>query len=119
MRKLTDDSRGDSGQANALEHGVDSGPRLRAAMHACCREPEIFAHRQAVKDAWHLRLDANTAPRDLVGLGACHVLATEENRAGCWLELAGQHLEEGAFAGAVWADQTTQLALGQGEVDVT
>jgi hypothetical protein len=35
-----------------------------------------------------------------------------------WFELAGQHLEEGALAGAVRPDQAAQLALGKGEVDV-
>ena len=34
------------------------------------------------------------------------------------LELPGEHLEEGALAGAVGADQAAQLALGQREVDV-
>src|SRR5258708_36407129 len=119
MRELTDNARRDGGQANPLEHKLDSGPRLRPAMHARCGEPQIFAHRQAVKNARHLRLDAHAAPRDLVGFGTGYVLAAYENGAGCRLELAGQHLEEGALAGPVGADQTTQLALGEREVDIT
>src|SRR3984957_17063234 len=118
MRKLADNARCDGGQADALEHSLDSGPRLRPAMHARCGEPQILAHRQAVKDTRHLRLDAHAPPRDLVWFGACYIPSTYENRAGCGLELAGQHLEEGAFAGPVGADQTTQLVFSEGEVDI-
>ena len=52
------------------------------------------------------------------GLGAGDVLAAEQDRARGRRQLAGQHLEEGALAGAVRADQAAQLDLAQGEVDV-
>ena len=59
-------------------------------------------------------------PRRAISCGSAPVTSSPrtQNRARCRLELAGQHLEEGALAGAVRADQTTQLALGEREVDV-
>ena len=53
-----------------------------------------------------------------MGVGVGNVLAAEQDVAMGRLQLPGQHLEEGALAGAVRADQAAQLAFGQREVDV-
>ena len=66
---------------------------------------------------------------DLVALGqaelahvgdghAGDVAALEHDFAGGGRHLAGQHLEEGRFAGAVRADNAAQLAVVHGEIDV-
>src|ERR1700677_1445196 len=87
-------------------------------MHPRRGEPEILAHGQAVKHARHLGLDADASPGDVVRLDAGHILAAQEHRSGRRFELTRQHLEESALAGAVRTDQTAQLLLAEGEVDV-
>ena len=82
------------------------------------REPDVLAHRKTVEHARHLGLDADAEPRDLVGVGVGNVLAAEQHLAVGRLQLPGQHLEEGALAGAVRADQAAQFAFGQREVDM-
>ena len=52
-----------------------------------------------------------------MGRGPGDVAPAVADRSGGGQELAGQHLEEGALAGAVGADEAAQLALGQGEID--
>src|SRR3984885_2805643 len=88
-------------------------------MHPRSGEPEILAHGQAVEHARHLGLDADAAPRNIVWVGACYILAAQQHRSGRWFELTGQHFEERALAGAVRTDQTAELPLTEGEVDVS
>src|ERR1700677_5272275 len=87
-------------------------------MHPRRGEPEILAHGQAVKHARHLGLDADASPGDVVRLDAGHILAAQEHLSGRRFELTRQHLEESTLAGAVRTDQTEQLLLAKGEVDV-
>ena len=84
-----------------------------AGMDAAAASQMFSRTRQAVEHARHLGLDADAEPRDLVGVGAGHVLAAEQDVALGRLQLPGQHLEEGALAGAVRADQAAQFAFGQ------
>src|SRR6185369_4625977 len=79
----------------------------------------MLADRQPVEQARHLGLDADPAAGDEVGVITGDVLPAEHDAAGGRLELAGQHLEQRALAGAVGPDQAAQLTLGEREVHAT
>src|SRR5262249_52826000 len=76
----------------------------------------MLAHGETVEEIRHLRLDADTAPRDGVRVIAGDVLAVKQDAPGCRLQLAREQLEQRALAGAVGADEAAQLPLGQAEV---
>ena len=116
--ELADDATGEGTEAKTFQNFVDDAVGLAAAVVATGRNPDVLVHAQPVKHARHLRLDADAAARDLVGVGAGDVGAPEADPPGGCLVLVGQALEEGALAGAVGADQAAQLAFGHGEVDV-
>src|SRR3981189_1189192 len=89
-----------------VDHAIDA----LAGMDAARGEPDIFAHAQAIEDAWHLGLDANAETRDLMGVGTGNVVAAEQHLALARLQLPGEHLEERAFSGAgrtEWANPIT------------
>ena len=81
-------------------------------------EPKVLANAEPVEHVRHLRLDADAEPGDLVRLGPRNVPTAEQDDAPGGLQLAGQHLEKRALAGAVRPDQAAELALGEREVDV-
>src|ERR1700682_6361841 len=87
-------------------------------MDTARRQPDIFPHAQTIEHTRHLGLDANAETRDLVGVGAGDIVTAEQPLALARLQLSRQHLEERTFPCTVRADQTTQLTLGQREVDV-
>ena len=79
---------------------------------------EVLAHRQPVEQLVDL---IALGQAELAHVGDAHagdVAALEHDRAGRRRHLAGQHLEEGALARAVRADDAAQLAVLDGEVDV-
>src|SRR6185312_5799580 len=113
-----DQAIGHGSQAKALQHLLGHYPGLGLRMNAARREPDIFPHGETVEDARHLGLDADAEARDLVGVGAGNVLSPKQHAAVARRELAGEHLEERAFTGAVRPDQAPQLTLVEREIDV-
>src|SRR5215813_3090866 len=45
-----------------------------------------------------------------------HLLAAHEHAAGIRVEVAGQHVDQRGLAGAIWADEPDEVALGDREV---
>src|SRR5260221_1071239 len=86
-------------------------------MDAACREPDVFAHAQAIEHVRYLGLDADAHARDLVGVGVGDIIAAEQHLALARLQLPGEHLEERAFSRTVLTDQATQLTFGEREID--
>src|SRR6266404_5081082 len=92
MGELADQALGGIRQSYPLQHLIDGASGFLAGMNPARRQPDVLAHRKTIENARHL------------GMGR--------------LQLSGQHLEEGALAGAVGADQAAQLPFGQREIDV-
>jgi len=55
---------------------------------------------------------------DSMGLQVCDVLPFEEYRTGVGRETPGDQVEEGGFAGAVWADNRLDIPGARGETHV-
>src|SRR5215468_10019770 len=47
---------------------------------------------------------------------AAHLLAAHQHAAGVRVEVAGQHVDQRGLAGAIWADEPDEVALGDREV---
>src|SRR4029077_2080105 len=77
----------------------------------------MLVDRKAVPDARHLVLDAHSEPRDAVLRLAGNVVTIKDDRACGRPQLAAEHLEERALAGAVRPDQAAQLPAAQAEID--
>ena len=118
MGELTDQALGGVGHPDPLQHLVDRAPGFFTRMQPACRQPDVFTHRKSIENAGHLGLDADAQPRNVVGVRVRNVLAAEQHLAMGRLQLPGQHLEEGALARAVRADQAAQFSFGQREVDM-
>src|SRR5258708_6224100 len=116
--ELADQALCDSVKADTLQHLVDHRVDALARMDAACREPDVFAHAQAIEHVRYLGLDADAHARDLVGVGVGDIIAAEQHLALARLQLPGEHLEERAFSGTVRTDQATQLTFGEREIDV-
>src|SRR5215469_13550396 len=96
------------GQQRICQHGgrAGAGPVVR-------RDPEMLVDGQAVPDAGYLILDADAESCDPVLGLASNVAPLEQNSTACWAQLAGEHFEERALAGAVWSNQAAQLTAPQ------
>src|SRR5262249_17661437 len=99
------------------EDFVDDAGGLGPPMKAPRRQMQALADVEPVKHARDLGLDADAMLRQAMALGAGHVGAAEQHAARSRRELPGDHLEEGALAGAVRSDQATQLAFGEPKID--
>ena len=71
---------------------------------------DVLAHRQAGEELVDLIALGQAKLAHLRDVHAGDVATIEQDAAGGRLHLAGQHLEEGALAGAVGADDAAQLA---------
>ena len=105
-------------QANPLEHRLRQRPRLRSAMHACRGEPQIFTHRQAVEDAWHLRFDAHAAPRDRGNSAPVTSSPPHKTAPDVGLSWPVNILKNVLLRAPLGPIKTTQLAFSEREVDI-
>jgi hypothetical protein len=81
------------------------------------RNPKVLVDRQTVPHTWHLILNADAEPRyPVLGLTG-DVGSFEKNSAAGRAQLAGEHFEERALAGAVRSDQAAQLAAPQSKIN--
>src|SRR5690606_3944723 len=92
--------------------------RSLAARLAERRDHEVAPDRQPVEELVDLVAFGQAELADVADTHAGDVAALEDDLAGARLGLAGEHLEEGALARAVRADDAAHLALVDGEVDV-
>ena len=92
-------------ETDALQHFVDHRQCASFGMNAARRKPNILPHAQPVEYAGHLGLDADAEARDLMRLSPGDIASAEQHHALARLQLARQHLEEGAFAGAIGTDE--------------
>ena len=72
---------------------------------------QVLAHRQPGEQLVDLIALGQAELADVGDVHAGDVAALEHDLAGGRRDLAGQHLEEGRFAGAVGTDDAAQLAL--------
>src|SRR5271165_4366652 len=114
--EFSDEPPEDRAEVQPFDDGVDGGGNRCALAARPGREPQVFAHREAVHHDRHLILDADAAPPDRIGLDTDNVLTFEENAPPGRTNLAGEHLEERTLASAVRADQTAQLAFVESEI---
>jgi hypothetical protein len=82
------------------------------------RNRQVLAHRQMGEKLIDLIALGQAQLTDIGHALAGDVVALEQDRARGRRHFAGQHLEEGGFAGAVGADHAAQFALVHDEVDV-
>src|SRR5260221_11636054 len=73
-------------------------------------QPHIVEERQLAERPWDLEGAGKPAAADPVRRPAADLLAVEHDRAGARLERAGDHVEGGALARSVRADQPQDLA---------
>ena len=74
---------------------------------------DIFQHRQAGQHPDDLKRAGDAFDRDLIRGHRSNLVAVEPNVPGAWLERAGNQVEHGGLAGAVWPDQAKHLVLGK------
>ena len=108
--EFSDEAPEDRAEVQPLDDCVDGGAYGRALAARPGREPQVFAHREAVHNDRHLILDADAAPPDRIRLNADNVLTFEQNAPAGRADLASEHLEECTLARAVRPNQTAQLA---------
>ena len=107
-----------------LGQALDAGKRTKqvepefSAQLGESRDRQVLPHRQASEELVDLIALGEAELADFRDLQARDVAPLEHDLARGRRNLAGQHLEEGRFAGAVGADDAAQLPLIDAEVDV-
>src|SRR6185312_649788 len=117
MRECAYPAAGDRSQAKLDQQFLctpGSGARIVATKGG---DPKVLVDGEAVPYARHLGFDANSEPGDLVLRQGGDLPSIEQDGTAGRAELAGQHLEERALAGAVRPDQAAQLAVAYSKVD--
>ena len=100
--------------ADALQHRARPGLGLGAMRGAQeGADHDVLQHRHAFKGLRHLERAGKPEPRALLRREVGDVVPLEQHAARGGLEIAGQAIEEGGFAGAVRADQAENIALLQ------
>src|SRR5262249_29948165 len=103
--------------ADAVERFEQIEPELAAPLRQR-RDGQVLAHGQAVEQLVDLVALGEAELADIGHRHAGDVAALEQDPARGGRHLAGQHLEEGGFAGTVRADDAPPLAVVDGKIDV-
>lgn len=84
------------------------------------RQPQVFPHRQTIHDRGHLGFDTHPQLHDFMGTPSRDIMAMDEHSAIAVIDLMQtcHAFKQGAFSSTVGANQATQFALAQIEIDV-
>src|SRR6185503_9085372 len=94
------------GEARRAQHGVE-----QFLSHVdVTRRHDVFEHGHAREEPDVLKRSRDAAAGDLIRTQTVDALAVEEDRTGSGLIDAGEQVEDRGLAGAVWTNQTEDLA---------
>src|SRR5262249_35424540 len=79
---------------------------------------DVVAYRQPIEELVHLITLGQSQLAHTGHVHACDITAMKEDAPARRLHLAGQHLEEGALAGSIGANDAAQLSLADRKIDV-
>ncbi len=98
--------------ADACDHLGRLGAGLVGVSRAQeCADHHVLEHGHPLKCQRHLESASETQMRACLGREGCYILAEKPHRTRRRMQVSGQAVEEGRFAGTVRTDQPKDLAL--------